>query len=538
MLIALICALAAIYQLHARVRLESRDHAVAVIMLEEDVRRLSDADSSDLGHWYQALSEAGLSAVIVPAEEMNDPAISEPIRSAGLEMVQYGGSGAPGLYLAPVEYDIEANDGKAGSAQIAPAETGRIWIMVENNPQTGCVLPDGVSVGSSDGLWAKGFYLRQNVRARAVTTEHDDAQEVGDMLFRAVADRGVQVLWIAPLGDDDGINSDLQTYEALLSRLQHRIERCGCRFGIPKGIEPLELSRPVLIMCGFGVAAAAVLLLCLLFAIKPRYAWILFVLGCIECAAAGLLRPQLQAILLALAASILFPALSITALCKQLTSVLEDGSTAIWTFFRTILLGAVITLLGCVYIGAVLGSWEYILVLQVFRGVKLSQFAVYLFSIVLLAVILLEIRKGKNIKSLVTSVDRKFLVRVIVVLVLFMGVGMVYLLRGGDGMLGVSALENRFRAALENLILYRPRTKEFLIAWPAVSLALCFAARKDRLFTWLFGSLGGIGFASIANTFCHIRAHFLVSLARTALGLVLGIALGTILYLLFRPVKE
>ena len=128
--------------------------------------------------------------------------------------------------------------------------------------------------------------------------------------------------------------------------------------------------------------------------------------------------------------------------------------------------------------------------------------------------------------------------RVISVMVILVGAGMIYLMRGGDGMLGVSTLENRFRAALENWILYRPRTKEFLIAWPAVSLAFCFAARKDRLFTWLFGALGGIGFASIANTFCHIRAHFLVSVVRTALGLVFGLLIGSILMILFRPAKE
>ena len=105
-------------------------------------------------------------------------------------------------------------------------------------------------------------------------------------------------------------------------------------------------------------------------------------------------------------------------------------------------------------------------------------------------------------------------------------------------MLGVSALESRARAALENFVLYRPRTKEFLIAWPAIALAFCFAARKDRLFTWLFGVLGGIGFASIANTFCHIRAHFLVSVARTALGLIIGLLIGSLLLILFRPSKE
>ena len=50
----------------------------------------------------------------------------------------------------------------------------------------------------------------------------------------------------------------------------------------------------------------------------------------------------------------------------------------------------------------------------------------------------------------------------------------------------------------------------------------------------LFGVFGAIGFASVANTFCHIRAHFLVSLLRTGIGLVLGLVLGAIVLLILR----
>ena len=105
-------------------------------------------------------------------------------------------------------------------------------------------------------------------------------------------------------------------------------------------------------------------------------------------------------------------------------------------------------------------------------------------------------------------------------------------------MIGVSSIESRFRAALENWVLFRPRTKEFLIAWPAIALAFCFAARKDRLLAWMFGVMGSVGYASVANTFCHIRAHFLVSIARTVLGLIIGLLIGTLLFILIRPSKE
>ena len=40
--------------------------------------------------------------------------------------------------------------------------------------------------------------------------------------------------------------------------------------------------------------------------------------------------------------------------------------------------------------------------------------------------------------------------------------------------------------------------------------------------------------AAVANTFCHIRAHFLVSLLRTGIGLVLGLVLGMLILLILR----
>ena len=534
-LLVLLFALAALFQLQARIRLESRDKAVAVVMLQDDVIQLANADGEDPSRWYQTLSDAGLTAVIVPAEQMDNPDVITPIETAGLDIAQLGGAGSDGLYFAPVEYDIQLSKGKTVSTSVASADSGRIWTMVENNPQTGCVLPEAYLVNESDAPWAKGFYLRQNIRARAAATELNDVQEVGDMLFRAVIDRGVQVLWITPLGDEDGINSEFQTYESLLNHLQMRIERCGYHFGMPQGLEALGLPRPVLILCGMGIFAAAVLLLCLLFGLQMRLAWILYLICALESVVGGLLKPQLQAVLLSLGASAVFPALSVYYLGMHLAKAKDNQSVSLWDYLRTILIGALITVIGGAYIGAVLGSWKYILVLQVFRGVKLSQFTVYLLSIILTAVLLLELRSARDLKLLLPSVNRKLLVRVISALIILVGVGMIYLMRSGDGMLSVSSLEVRFRSVLENLILYRPRTKEFLIAWPAVSLAFCFAARGDRLFAWLFGAMGGIGFASIANTFCHIRAHYLVSIARTALGLVIGLALGTILFVLFRP---
>ena len=108
--------------------------------------------------------------------------------------------------------------------------------------------------------------------------------------------------------------------------------------------------------------------------------------------------------LLALGASIVFPALSIFYLGAMLQNA-KNQQLASWKdYFCTLLIGSLITVFGGAYIGAVLGSWKYILVLQVFRGVKLSQAAVYLFAIVLLAWMLLEFQKGSRPSNLLHSI--------------------------------------------------------------------------------------------------------------------------------------
>ena len=79
----------------------------------------------------------------------------------------------------------------------------------------------------------------------------------------------------------------------------------------------------------------------------------------------------------------------------------------------------------------------------------------------------------------------------------------------------------------------------FIAAIAVVCLSVGFDCMAEgeygHLFCLAFALVfGAIGFASVANTFCHIRAHFLVSLLRTGIGLVLGLVLGAIVLLILR----
>ena len=104
MLLTLIFALAAVFQLQARIRLESRDKAIAVVMLQDDIQKLSEIGGTPIEQWYQMLANSGMSAVIVPSEQLDNHDVTEPIADAGMQVAQMGGEGRPGLYFAPLEY--------------------------------------------------------------------------------------------------------------------------------------------------------------------------------------------------------------------------------------------------------------------------------------------------------------------------------------------------------------------------------------------------------------------------------------------------
>ena len=90
-------------------------------------------------------------------------------------------------------------------------------------------------------------------------------------------------------------------------------------------------------------------------------------------------------------------------------------------------------------------------------------------------------------------------------------------------------MELIFRNDLETLLLARPRTKEFLVAFPAIMLAVYCAVRRLPFWTALFGLAGTIGLTSVCNTFMHIRTPLYLGFARTAGSLALGLVVGVIL---------
>ena len=181
---------------------------------------------------------------------------------------------------------------------------------------------------------------------------------------------------------------------------------------------------------------------------------------------------------------------------------------------------AIISLIGIFIVVSILNGNEYLVKIQMFRGVKL----LYILPILFMVVYAL----WGNIKKLLVTNIRYWHVAVLIVLA---GVAYYYLSRtGNEG--SVSSIELKIRQLIEETLYVRPRTKEFLIGFPIYLLGL-HIMRLNKKSVCFFLIPGVIGFLSLVNTFTHLHIPLYVSLLRSAYSLVLGFIVGVIFIVVF-----
>ena len=172
--------------------------------------------------------------------------------------------------------------------------------------------------------------------------------------------------------------------------------------------------------------------------------------------------------------------------------------------------------------------------LGIFRGVKLAQLLPLAFFCLLFVSYYGVFEKDRRenslqVRDIVTALRWNIPVWALVLLGAVALAGYYYLARTGhETEVSVSTLEILLRNDLENWLLARPRTKEFLVAFPCVMLAVYSAVRRLPFWTALFGLAGTIGMTSVCNTFMHIRTPLYLGFVRTGYAVLLGLALGAV----------
>lgn len=359
-------------------------------------------------------------------------------------------------------------------------------------------------------------------------------QRALDRLTLAVTDRNVRVVLARlffPMDTFDWLELNLQfigggnNFVGLVPALENEgftIDRANA---FPLHVTSGESRKMLTFFIGLGIISAGIILM-----IRSEMMLGGYILGSLGILAwcivflTGLFM-AMAIKLMALASVIIFPVFAITLLLNEMPS------RSITAAVVKLLIASAISLLGALLMMGLLAHLDFMLKLDQFAGVK----AAHVLPILILVFIYYFWRRRSDwflrINNLWNTVITSQYLVIIGVLAV---VGFIYLNRTGNEAMAISSLELQFRALLDDLLMVRPRTKEFLIGHPFM-LLLFYLGYSHRYMPLLL--LGAIGQVSMVNTFAHVHTPVIVSFIRTVNGLWLGIVFGLALILLWQAYK-
>lgn len=301
---------------------------------------------------------------------------------------------------------------------------------------------------------------------------------------------------------------------------------------------PSALLRAVVMA---GVAAAMVLYLSLVVpALKPKYMY-----GLLAILMVGMMAPVLMGhgnkirLIAAFASANVFPAIAIIWQLDRIRSRQAEGNSSLIKIFIAgaiaLFASCVVSYVGASYLSGSLADTEYLLEVNIFRGVKLT----FVLPLVLVAIAFLQrfdVFDGKMddtdgvIAQAKKILDMPVKIKTLFIMLLVLAAGVVFVARSGHTMgMPVSGAELQFRAFLEKAMYARPRSKELMIGHPAFMLAAMAWFRKwPTMVLFALVIVATIGMGSMVETFAHMRSPVFMSFARGIGGIVLGCGVGAI----------
>lgn len=335
---------------------------------------------------------------------------------------------------------------------------------------------------------------------------------VSDLMERyelALTERNIRVFLFKLPGNLD-LKTDVEYLESAVTTFKNMAEEAG--YIITNQVPDYNLPAiPVVVFILVGLASIMIFILLLAEVNLVKTGYVLGILGTIGYIGLLKLRPTLACQLMALFGSIMFPTY---AMVKGLREQPRDIKGSILALLKicVISFGGTLTIIGC------LSRTNFALAIDVFLGVKAAMAV----PIVLVLIYLVYKEHQLDYKYYKGILDKKISYGALIAIGLLGIVLYVYVSRTGNTGTA-TGLERAFRQLLDNVLGVRPRTKEFLIAYP-VLLALLYYGYKERYIVAVIFAV--IGPVSLVNTYAHIHTPVMISLIRSAYGIVFGIIIG------------
>jgi len=362
-----------------------------------------------------------------------------------------------------------------------------------------------------------------------------------DRFQKGVRERGVRMCYIRmynTAGDDlVGANA------AYIAEISKSIRKAGYTLEPTHLLGEVEVPRAVRTLAGVGVAAGVILLIGSVVELQSLVIPILLIIVCAGLASLGETGRKAVALLSALT----FPTLAAIRATRNTPEVPTLAPTALRGAMCRLFGAVLTTAAGGLLIVGLLSQRDFMLRTDQFMGVKVAHMLPVLALTLLYAGgIAWKSDKWADQKERFWTTLRNMgsnpvlIWQAIGMIAALAIVGMMVARSGNDSGVGVSGTELRFRSILDKVMYVRPRTKEFMIGYPALLAGIAFALRGRRQYAAPLVVVGSIGLVSALNTFCHIHTPLQLSVLRVANGAIVGLLVGAVVYWVIKgiPGKE
>lgn len=368
------------------------------------------------------------------------------------------------------------------------------------------------------------------IRVHSITPQEAARMSPSEMIeryARAVEERNIRLCFVRllPFATTNTLADQVSYVEGVRDALQ----RTGFTMGQPVPFAELAVSLPVRVLCAVGAVSAFFLLLYLLIPVPALWAWVLFIAGAVLDVVLLIAVPGPARKYLALKSALVFPTLAVLLpYARARTGTWGGAKAALGALFWV----SGISIVGAAHVVGLLSDRSFMVKAQQFAGIKLA----HLLPLLAIAVIctLDWVNDGRPWQRLWADIRARaraaasspILMWQALALALAAAALLLLLIRTGNEAGAVSAPELKLRSLLDQVLIVRPRTKEFLIGHPALFVALALLPVAGRNLWAPLLVLGAVGQVSIVNTFCHIHTPLAVSLLRTFNGLWIGALVG------------
>ena len=424
----------------------------------------------------------------------------------------------------PDQLETTARMIKETGIVLGPIET---WTQLQHIEQMGLTR----LMGLADYQAARVFSLDE-AEARKVSP-----REVMDRWFRAVDERNARLVYLNPkIEDTKSLEENFKTNKKYIGEFTRLISERGFELGAVAPMKDFNIGGMRLLMPALGMVAGFVIFINQLVELRKKYLYGLFALGVLGCFALQMVMPGAAEKVFALGAAIVFPTLAmlhVLLYCEKAAGR-EEGrgwKSAAGGGVMLLLRASLISLIGAAFVASMLSSTSYLLEVDIFRGVKIAHIIpLMLFTGAYFWVIGYQRGEHRGLEDEIKSLlDTPLMVKYAVLLGLAAVAGYLYLGRTGHTAgAPIFGLEAHIRTFMEQTLPARPRTKEFLVAHPALIIMAAAAIKKYSAFLLPLGLVAAIGQVSMVNSFSHLRTPLYMSFYRTVYGLGFGIITGVV----------